>query len=50
MLQKKSGDQAVKALKGSQLSKLLEADPEFDSDMQSSQDFLKAQGLDCLVG
>ena len=52
LLQKKSGDEAVKAVKGAQglqLSKLLEGDPEFDSGLPSSKDFLSAQGLQCLA-
>ena len=52
MLQKKSGDDAVKSLEGAeglQLSKLLEGDPEFDSNLSSSKDFLSAQGLQCLA-
>lgn len=52
LLQKKSGDGAVKALGGSgemKLSELLEGDPEFDSSLESAKEFLKKQGLECLV-
>ena len=53
MLQKISGDEAVKSLGGAEglhLSKLLEGDPEFDSSLSSPKDFLSAQGLQCLAG
>ena len=53
LLQKRSGDEALKALEGSeglQLSKLLDRDPEFDSSLPSSKDFLIAQKLQCLAG
>ena len=52
LLQKRSGDEGVKALKASeglQLSKLLEGDLEFDSSLQSPKDFLVSQGLQCLA-
>ena len=50
-LQKQSGDDAVKKLstsKGLDISKLLQGDPEFDSQLESSKDFLNKQGLQFL--
>ena len=50
-LQKQSGDDAVKKLstsKGLDISKLLQGDPEFDSQLESSKDFLSKQGLQVL--
>jgi len=51
VLQKQSGDDAVKKLstsKGLDISKLLQGDPEFDSQLESSKDFLSKQGLQFL--
>ncbi|DBA68909.1 TPA: Eukaryotic translation initiation factor 4 gamma 1 [Trebouxia sp. C0005] len=50
-VQKQSGDNAVKKLstsKGLDISKLLQGDPEFDSQLESSKDFLIKQGLQFL--
>ena len=52
LLQKLSGDKAVKSLKDSgdlKLETLLQGDPEFDSALESPQAFLKKQGLQCLL-
>ena len=51
VLQKQSGDDAVKKLStssGLNISKLLQGDPEFDSQLESSKDFLSKQGLQFL--
>ena len=52
LLQKSSGDGALKALGVSEdlrLDKLLDGDPEFDSSLESTQEFLSKQGLQCLA-
>ena len=50
-LQKQSGKDAVIKLstsKGLDISKLLQGDPEFDSELESPKDLLSKQGLDFL--
>ena len=52
MLQKRSGDEALKALGYSRdfrLTELLDANPEFESSLESTQQFLINQDLQCLA-
>ena len=50
-LQKQFGEDAVRALsssKGFHLTKLLQGDPEFDSELESPEEFFSKQGLQLL--